>query len=166
MEFIAAILVIVVLCIMLGVSTGVMIAAALALVGLIIVFVAAFFTVSLVRLLLSEKAEAKFSRIDKRPNGKFRVAYYNGKRTGVPQYFPRGGSVPQQALQNRQDLYRADRPKPQIRIRQVRLRHYCGRLCFEDNSDRARGLGVSGDVGGIIWQNIIAIAVRMNLKMI
>lgn len=38
MEFIAAILVIVVLCIILGVSTGVMIAAALALVGLIIVF--------------------------------------------------------------------------------------------------------------------------------
>lgn len=64
MEFIAAILVIVVLCIILGVSTGVMIAAALALVGLIIVFVAAFFTVSLVRLLLSEKAEAKFSRIE------------------------------------------------------------------------------------------------------
>ena len=91
MEFIAAILVIVVLCIILGVSTGVMIAAALALVGLIIVFVAAFFTVSLIRLLLSEKAEAKFSRIDKRPNGKFRVAYYMVNGQEYPNIFPEEG---------------------------------------------------------------------------
>ena len=80
MEFIAAILVIVVLCIILGVSTGLM-----------IVFVAAFFTVSLVRLLLSEKAEAKFSRIDKRPNGKFRVAYYMVNGQEYPNIFPEEG---------------------------------------------------------------------------
>lgn len=80
MEFIAAILVIVVLCIILGVSTGLM-----------IVFVAAFFTVSLVRLLLSEKAEAKFSRIDKRPNGKFKVAYYMVDGQEYPNIFPEEG---------------------------------------------------------------------------
>lgn len=54
-------------------------------------FVAAFFTVSLVRLLLSEKAEAKFSRIDKRPNGKFRVAYYMVNGQEYPNIFPEEG---------------------------------------------------------------------------
>lgn len=44
-----------------------------------------------VRLLLSEKAEAKFSRIDKRPNGKFRVAYYMVNGQEYPNIFPEEG---------------------------------------------------------------------------
>lgn len=125
MEFIAAILVIVVLCIILGVSTGVMIAAALALVVLIIVFVAAFFTVSLVRLLLSEKAEAKFSRIDKRPNGKFRVAYYMVNGQEYPNISPRrecsaasftkqAGSIPCGSTEAA-DSYSTGSPAPLLR---------------------------------------------------
>ena len=45
----------------------------------------------LVRLLLSEKAEAKFSKIDKRPNGKFRVAYYMVNGQEYPNIFPEEG---------------------------------------------------------------------------
>ncbi len=102
MEFILVILVIVVLCVILGVSTGIMLAGALIFVGLVIAFIALFFTASLIIMLTAKKMPARFSRIDKRPNGRFSVAHYIIDGDEYPNIFPDEG-----IFRNR--LYKTDK---------------------------------------------------------
>lgn len=84
MEIIAAIIVIVGLCLCLGVPTGMMLLGAAAVLGILVALMLIMFTFSLICLLLSKKTEAEFIRTEKRPNGKFESAVY---RIGQEEFF-------------------------------------------------------------------------------
>lgn len=91
MEFVLVIAVIVVLCILLGVSTKLLLIGAAALVGLMFAFTVLLLGVFFVRLLFSRKKRAVFSRIDRSPKSRFKVAYYVIDGTEYPNVFPEEG---------------------------------------------------------------------------
>jgi len=88
MEFVLVVLVIGVLCAILHVSMDIIIAAVLIFVGLLTVLFVGFFIFAAFRLMLSKKAKANFTKIDKRPNGKFNVAFYIADGQEYPNIFP------------------------------------------------------------------------------
>jgi hypothetical protein len=91
MEFVLVIAVIVVLCILLGVSVKLLLIGAAALFGLIFAAAVLLLGVFFVRLLFAKKKKAVFSRIDKSPRGRFKVAYYVIDGTEYPNVFPEEG---------------------------------------------------------------------------
>lgn len=102
MEFILVIAVIVVLCLIIGVKPLFLIAAGVALLGLIYVASLVLLDFFFVRLLFAQKHKAVFSRIDKSPRSSFKVAYYIIDGNEYPNVFPEEG-----LMQSR--LYRSDR---------------------------------------------------------
>ncbi len=88
MEVVVTIAVIVVLCIILGVSTSIMITAAFALAGLVILAMTLLFIYFFIHLAVSKKTNASFTRIDQGKNWKFRTAYYKVDGKEYPCVFP------------------------------------------------------------------------------
>lgn len=91
MEAIAVIGVIIVIAIILGVKPIVLVAAAGIAVGLILLLMIVLFLFFFTRLITSHKAEAEFTRIDIKPNGRFKVAFYNINGEEYPNVFPEEG---------------------------------------------------------------------------
>ena len=102
MEFILVIVIIVVLCLILGVKTIYLLAAGAAFLGLIYAASLALLDFFFVRLVLTQKHKAVFSRIDKSPRSSFKVAYYTIDGTEYPNVFPEEGLL-------RSKLYRSDK---------------------------------------------------------
>ena len=102
MEIIAVVGVIIVIAIILGVKPIVLVAAAGIAVGLILITMIILFLFFFIKLIFSQKAEAEFSRIDIKPNGRFKVAFYNVDGKEYPNVFPEEGFLEDK-------LYRKDR---------------------------------------------------------
>ncbi|MBO7474033.1 MAG: hypothetical protein J6U00_08550 [Ruminococcus sp.] len=102
MEFILVLAVIAVLCLVIGVKPIYLLAAAAALLGIIYILSLLLLMVFFVRMLFAQKHKAVFSRIDKSPNSRFKVAYYTVDGVEYPNVFPEEGF-----MQNR--LYRSDK---------------------------------------------------------
>lgn len=88
MEFLLALIIIIVLLTILGVSGEMMVLGGIALIVLGIGLVAVFFLYMCIRMLLAKKRKAKFLRIDQAPKGKFKVAYYEVDGAEYPCVFP------------------------------------------------------------------------------
>lgn len=102
MEVIAVVGVIIVIAIILGVKPIVLVAAAGIAVGLILITMIILFLFFFIKLIFSRKAEAEFSRIDIKPNGRFKVAFYIVEGKEYPNVFPEEGFLEDK-------LYRKDR---------------------------------------------------------
>lgn len=102
MEVILVILIVSVLAVILGVKVIWLVFGFAALVGLTFAASMILLTVFFVRLLFTKKHKASFSRIDKSPKSRFKVAYYIIDGTEYPNIFPEEGF-----LQNK--LYRSDK---------------------------------------------------------
>ncbi len=88
MEFVIALVVIVVLLVILGVKIETMLAGVVLLGGLLIIAIFLMFAYSFFRLVTSKKTEARVSRLDKSPKSKFKVAYYICDGEEYPCFFP------------------------------------------------------------------------------
>ncbi len=91
MEAVAVIVVIIVLSVILGVKPIMLAFAAAVVVGLMMAAMILLFFFFFIKLLSSRRAEAEFSRIDTKPNGKFKVAFYTIDGTEYPNVFPEEG---------------------------------------------------------------------------
>lgn len=88
MEFILALVIIIVLCKVLGVSNEILVMGGLGLIVLAIAAMALLFAYCCLRLLFTKRKEAAFTRIDKAPKGNFKVAYYMVEGEEYPCLFP------------------------------------------------------------------------------
>lgn len=88
MEVILTIVIVVVLCVCLGVEAEVLMIGGACLAVLILLAMFALFTYSIIRVAVSKKYKADFSRIDKNPKGQFNVAYYKIEDSEYPCAFP------------------------------------------------------------------------------
>ncbi len=88
MEIIVVLAVIIVLCLVLGVSSELIMLGIMGLVELTIVFMALLFLWSCLMLVLSKSKKASFVKIDKAPKGRFSVAYYEIDGEEYPCVFP------------------------------------------------------------------------------
>ncbi len=88
MEFIVAAAVIVLLCVCLGVNGAYIIAGGLILLEVILLLILLFFIRCAFLLAGSKRTDARFSHIDKAPNGGFDVAYYISDGEEYPNYLP------------------------------------------------------------------------------
>lgn len=88
MEFFAVIAVVVVLCIVLGVSADIMVLGALGFIALIIFAMALLFIFFAGRLLRSKRTEAVFRRVEKPEGKRFRCAFYDIGGSEYPCIFP------------------------------------------------------------------------------
>ncbi|HRR76909.1 MAG TPA: hypothetical protein P5191_08875 [Ruminococcus sp.] len=93
MEFFAVLAVVIVLCIVLGVSADVMIMGAVGLVAFIIFAMTILFIFFAGRLLRSHRTEAVFLRVDKPEGQRFRCAYYEAGGREYPCVFPSEPSI-------------------------------------------------------------------------
>ena len=91
MEAVAVIVIIIVLAIILGVKPIMLAFAAAVVIGLILAALILLFFFFFIKLITSRKAEAEFSRIDTKPNGKFKVAFYTIDGSEYPNVFPEDG---------------------------------------------------------------------------
>lgn len=103
MELIIALIVIAVLCVVLGVKPIYLLMGATVLLALAFVFSVLLLTFFFVRMLFAKRHTAVFSRIDKSPYYKFRVAYYMIEDREYPNIFPEEGFF-------RSKLYKSDKP--------------------------------------------------------
>ncbi len=88
MEIILAIVIIIVICKILGVSNFVLILCGLGIIELIIIAMLLFFVYHTLHLFLTKKHNANFVKIDKPKKGKFKVAYYEIEGEEYPCIFP------------------------------------------------------------------------------
>lgn len=93
MELFIAIVVIIVLCKILGVSNFVMILAGLGILELLIILMLLFFIYHTVHLFLTKKLSAEFSKIDKPKRSKFNVAFYLIDGEEYPCVFPKESGI-------------------------------------------------------------------------
>ncbi len=89
MELFIAIVVIIVLCKILGVSNFVIILGGLGILELLIILMLLFFIYYTVHLFLTKKRSAEFSKIDKPKKSKLNVAYYTVDGEEYPCVFPK-----------------------------------------------------------------------------
>ena len=102
MEFVLAVIIIAVICLIIGVKPIYLLFAAAMLVVFLFAASLLLLTVFFVRLMFTSKHSAVFSRIDKSPRSRFKVAYYIIDGTEYPNIFPEEGF-----LQSK--LYRGDK---------------------------------------------------------
>ena len=102
MEAVLVIMVVSVLCIIIGVKPVWLLLGFAALISLAFAASMLLLAVFFVRMLFTKKHTASFSRIDKSPRSRFKVAYYIIDDTEYPNIFPEEGF-----LQNK--LYRSDK---------------------------------------------------------
>lgn len=102
MEVILVIIVVSVLAVILGVKVIWLVFGFAAIIGLAFAASMILLTVFFIRLLFTKKHTASFSRIDKSPKSRFKVAYYTIDGTEYPNIFPEEGF-----LQNK--LYPGDK---------------------------------------------------------
>lgn len=88
MEYIIGLCIIIVLLLLIGVRASIIAAGIFLLLCILLLFMLAMFTVSIIRLITSKRTEAAFSRIDKSPKGRFNVAYYMCSHEEYPCVFP------------------------------------------------------------------------------
>ena len=88
MEFILALVIIIVLCKIIGVSNEMIGLGMIGLVELIIIAMTLLFAFMCIVMAFSRKRRAVFSRLDKEPNGKYKVAYYTVDGEEYPCFFP------------------------------------------------------------------------------
>lgn len=88
MELLLCLVVVLVLCIVLGVSAELIAAGAIVLASLFCIVFIMLFLYSGVRLVVSRKCTAEFVRIDKSPKGGFNTAYYRIDGAEYPNAFP------------------------------------------------------------------------------
>lgn len=88
MEIFLALVIIIVLCKVLGVSNEILAMGGLGLIVLCIVAMTMLFAYCCVRMLFTKRKEATFTRIDKAPKGNFKVAYYMVDGEEYPCLFP------------------------------------------------------------------------------
>ena len=88
MEFFAVLAVIVVLCIVFGVSAEIMVAAALGLIALIIFAMTLLFIFFSFRLIRSRRTDAVFTKVERPEGSRFRCAYYSSGGREYPCVFP------------------------------------------------------------------------------
>jgi len=91
MEAIAAIAVITVVLLLLGFKASTLAFIGLAILALIFLLVTLLFVYFFIRMLFTKMKPAEFSRIDKSPRSKFKVAYYTVEGTEYPCVFPEEG---------------------------------------------------------------------------
>lgn len=102
MEFIVVCIIILVCCMILGVSLNYILYTVFGVVLLLSLFFALFFVFCIVCLLFSKRKEARFVRFDKLRDSKYQVAYYLVEGSEYPCVFPKEG-----ILSNK--LYQQDR---------------------------------------------------------
>ncbi len=88
MEILLAIIIIIVICKILGVSNFVLILCGLGIIELIIIAMFLFFIYHTLHLFFTKKHNANFVKIDKPKKGKFKVAYYEIENEEYPCVFP------------------------------------------------------------------------------
>ena len=88
MEFILALLIIIVICKIFGVSNEMLVFAGLVLIELTIIGMMLLFAYFCILILFTKRKSASFSRIDKAPKGNFKVAYYIIDDVEYPCIFP------------------------------------------------------------------------------
>ena len=88
MEIVVALLVIIVLCKILGVSNEMLVIAGLGLIELTIIAMMLLFAFFCIRMLFTKRVKASFTRVDKAPKGNFKVAYYMVDGEEYPCVFP------------------------------------------------------------------------------
>ena len=88
MEIVVALVVIIVLCKILGVSNEMLVIAGLVLIELTIVFMMLLFAFFCIRMLFTKRKKASFTRVDKAPKSNFKVAYYMVDGEEYPCIFP------------------------------------------------------------------------------
>jgi hypothetical protein len=88
MEILLAIIIIIVICKILGVSNFVLILCGLGIIELIIIAMFLFFIYHTLHLFFTKKRNANFVKIDKPKKGKFKVAYYEIENEEYPCVFP------------------------------------------------------------------------------
>ena len=102
MEFILAVIIIAVLCLVIGVKAIYLIIAAAALLGLAIAASELLLTFCFLRLLFAKKHKAEFTRLGKGTHSNFKVAYYSLDGREYPNIFPEEGFFSSK-------LYRSDK---------------------------------------------------------
>ncbi|MCQ2490311.1 MAG: hypothetical protein MJ079_01805 [Ruminococcus sp.] len=88
MELVIALIVIIVLCKILGVSNEMLVLGGLILIELTVVLMMLMFSYFCVRMLFAKRREARFTRVDKAPKGNYKVAYYEVDGCEYPCIFP------------------------------------------------------------------------------
>lgn len=88
MEILLAIIIIIVICKILGVSNFVLILCGLGIIELVIIAMFLFFVYHTLHLFFTKKYNANFVKIDKPKKGKFKVAYYEIANEEYPCVFP------------------------------------------------------------------------------
>ena len=88
MEFLLALIIIIVLLTILGVSGEMMVLGGMALIAVGIGLMAVLFLYMCIRLVLAKKCRGRFLRIDQAPKGKYKVAYYQVDGQEYPCVFP------------------------------------------------------------------------------
>lgn len=99
-EFILVLAVIAVLCLVIGVKPIYLLAAAAVLLGLIYILSLLLLMCFFARMLLAKKHKAVFSRIDKSPRSRFKVAYYTIDGVEYPNVFPEEGFMQDRLYRN------------------------------------------------------------------
>ncbi len=93
MEILLALIIIIVICKILGVSNFVLILCGLGIIELLIILMFLFFVYHTIHLVFSKKHTAKFTRIDLPEKGKFKVAFYEIDGIEYPCVFPKESGV-------------------------------------------------------------------------
>lgn len=88
MEYIIGLCVIIALLVLIGVQASTIAAGIFLLLSALLLLMLIMFTYGIFRLLTSKRTEAEFSRIDKSPKSRFRVAYYICGGEEYPCIFP------------------------------------------------------------------------------
>lgn len=90
MEFLLVLAIIIVICLIMNVSPGLIALALMGLVELVLISMFLLFIYECIRMAFSKRVEAKFTRIDKAPgeNSRFKVAYYSVNGEEYPCVFP------------------------------------------------------------------------------
>ncbi len=91
MEFIVVCIIILVCCMILGVSLNYILYTVFGVVLLLSLFFTLFFVFCIVCLLFSKRKEARFVRFDKLRDSKYQVAYYLVEGSEYPCVFPKEG---------------------------------------------------------------------------
>ncbi len=114
MEILLALIIIIVICKILGVSNFVLILCGLGIIELLIILMFLFFVYHTIHLVFSKKRNAAFTRIDLPKKGKFKVAYYEFDGVEYPCVFPKESGIT--SIYNTEKIYKVRYSKSQKKV--------------------------------------------------
>lgn len=114
MEILLALIIIVVICKILGVSNFVLILCGLGIIELMIILMLLFFVYHTIHLVFSKKRNAAFTRIDLPPKGKFKVAFYEIDGIEYPCVFPKESGI--SSIYSTEKIYKVRYSKVQKKV--------------------------------------------------